>query len=246
MEPHEYEAMYELEDQLWWYRGQRKITEALFKRFLPARSDLKILDVGAGSGGSLSQLGRWGEVTAFDFSEMATRFYATRDNRRISTASAAAMPFKDAAFDLVTIFDVFATLTDEDEAMALKETARVLKPGGFVFWREPGHMFLYGPHDRATHVKRRYNRKEFQRRLDRIGMEPLRLSYSNTFLFPVAVARRLLAKVRDDGSMGQSDVQPMPEPLNSVLAWILSAESAFVASRGLPIGLSTLAMARKR
>lgn len=246
MEPHEYEAMFALEDRLWWYRGQRQITQALFRRFLPPRADLAILDVGAGSGGALSQLRPWGDVTAFDFSEMATRFYATRDSRRIATASAAAMPFKDAAFDLVTVFDVLATLTDEDEHEALGEIARVLKPGGFLFWREPGHMFLYGPHDRATHVKRRYNRKEFLRRLEIMGMEPLRLSYSNAFLFPVAVARRLLARLRDDGAMGESDVQPMPEPLNTVLTWVLSAEAPIVASRGLPIGLSTLVLARKR
>ena len=238
--------MYALEDNLWWYRGQRKITEALFQRFLPARADLKILDVGAGSGGSLRQLRPWGDVTAFDFSEMATRFYATRDSRRIATASAAAMPFKDAAFDLVTIFDVYATLSDEDEAAALTETARVLKPGGFLFWREPGHMFLHGPHDRATHVKRRYNKNEFLKRLDAMGMQPMRLSYSNSVLFPVAAVRRLIARARDDGSMGHSDVQPMPEPLNTLLGWVLTAEAPIVASRGLPMGLSTLTLAQKR
>jgi hypothetical protein len=156
------------------------------------------------------------------------------------------MPFKDDAFDLATIFDVYATLDDADEAAALKETARVLKPGGFLFWREPGHMFLHGPHDRATHVKRRYNKGEFRKRLNSMGLDPLRLSYSNSFLFPVVAVRRLLAKMRDDGSMGHSDVQPMPEPLNTILGAILSAEAPIVANRGQPMGLSTLTLAQKK
>jgi ubiquinone/menaquinone biosynthesis C-methylase UbiE len=237
--------MYELEDSLWWYRGQRKISERLFREFLPRRNNLKILDVGAGSGGSLAQLRPWGEVTAFDFSEMAVRFYGNRDSSRVAVASAAAMPYKDASFDLVTIFDVFATLDDADQNAALKEVARVLRPGGFLFWREPGHMFLHGPHDRATHVLRRYNTKLFKSYLTAIGLKPLRLSYSNSFLFPVAVARRLLAKIRDDGSMGHSDVQPMPEPFNTILGGILSLEAPMVAKHGLPIGLSTLTLAQK-
>ena len=238
--------MYALEDTLWWYRGQRKITQALFEKFLPNRVDMQILDIGAGTGGQLRQLRQWGEVTSFDFMEMACRFFAQRDSRRIAVASAAAMPFKDESFDLATIFDVYATLDDADEAAALKETARVLKPGGFLFWREPGHMFLHGPHDRATHVLRRYNKKEFKKRLESMGLEPLRLSYSNSFLFPVAVVRRLLQKLRDDGSMGHSDVEPMPEPLNTIMGWIVAAEAPIVASRGIPMGLSTLTLAQKK
>ncbi len=83
--------MYALEDTLWWYRGQRKITQALFEKFLPNRVDLQILDIGAGTGGQLRQLRQWGEVTSFDFMEMACRFFGQRDSRRIAAALATAM-----------------------------------------------------------------------------------------------------------------------------------------------------------
>ena len=46
--------------------------------------------------------------------------------------------------------------------------------------------------------------------------------------------------------MGHSDVQPMPEPLNTILGAILSAEAPVVASRGMPMGLSTLTLAQKK
>ncbi len=238
--------MYQLEDTLWWYRGQRKITQALFDRFLPRGGQLEILDVGAGTGGQLAQLARLGRVTAFDYSSLAVGFFKNRANDRVAQASAAAMPFRDASFDLVTVFDVTATLDNETEAAALKEIARVLKPGGHLFWREPALMFLYGgPHDKATRVHRRYNTGAFSERLRRIGLKPQRLSYSNTLLFPIALAWRLVSKLMPGDAPLRSDVRPMPEPLNSLLAWILSWEAPLVAKAGLPIGLSVLTLAKK-
>ena len=246
MEPGEYEAMYQLEDTLWWYRGQRRITQALFDRFLPRGKQLEILDVGAGTGGQLAQLSKLGRVTAFDYSPLAVAFFRNRAGDRVAQASAAAMPFRDAAFDLVTMFDVAATLDNGNEAEALDEIARVLKPGGYLFWREPALMFLYGgPHDKATHVHRRYDKKSFGERLRRMGLRPLRLSYDNMILFPIAALRRLLSRMLQGNLPLRSDVRPVPEPLNGFLAWILSREAPQVAQSGLPIGLSVLTLARK-
>ena len=246
MEPSEYEAMYRLEDTLWWYRGQRKITQALFDRFLPAeRGRLRILDCGAGSGGSLSLLAPLGEVTAFDVSHLAAAFYNQRQGGRIARASVEAIPFPDAAFDLVTVFDVLAILSPEQEARALSELSRVIKPGGYLFWREPAFMFLHGPHDFATHVKHRYTKGEFAQRLRRIGLHPVRLSYSNTIFFPIALVRRLVSKLRPPAGPPRSDVRPVPEPLNSLMAAVLGAEAPIVARYGLPVGLSVLTLARK-
>jgi ubiquinone/menaquinone biosynthesis C-methylase UbiE len=238
--------MYQLEDTLWWYKGQRKIAQALFDKFLPRGRPLEILDVGAGTGGQLAQLARLGRVTAFDYSSLAVEFFKHRANDRVAQASAAAIPFRDAVFDLVTVFDVTATLDNETEAAALVEIARVLKPGGYLFWREPALMFLYGgPHDQATHVYRRYNTGAFSQRLRRMGVEPLRLSYSNTLLFPIALVRRLASKLVPGDKPLRSDVRAMAEPLNSILAWVLSREAPLVAKSGLPIGLSVLTLAKK-
>ena len=237
--------MWELEDNLWWYRGMRHIVQQLFDRYLPAHGNLKILDAGAGSGGSLPLLKPLGEVSAFDFSHLALNFYRKRESGRVAMASADAIPFADATFDLVTVFDVLAILDTASEKQALAEITRVLKPGGFLFWREPAFMFLYGTHDRATHVKHRYNVPEFRQRLDALGFTPLRLSYANTFLFPVALVRRLAGKF-SNGANPRSDVRPVPAPLNAALEKVLAAEAPLITSRGLPFGLSVMGLAQKR
>jgi ubiquinone/menaquinone biosynthesis C-methylase UbiE len=245
VEPEEYEAMYRLEDDLWWYRGMAAITRSLFERFLPDRNDLRVLDCGAGTGGSLKLLSRLGEVTAFDASRLALDLYRRRAGGRIVEASVEAIPFAAASFDVATAFDVLYALEPEAEARALDEVARVLRPGGVFLWREPAFMFLFGPHDVAVHGKHRYTAAELRQRLQRHGLRPLRLSYANTLLFPVAVARRLAAKLLSRDAAPRSDVRPVAEPLNTLLARILRLEAPLVARAGLPFGLSVIAVARK-
>ena len=237
--------MYQLEDSLWWYRGQRAIARRLLNRFLPPRSQRSILDCGSGTGGSLALLRDFGEVTSLEASSQAVALQVRRGSSRLVQASAASMPFDDASFDVVTVFDVFYSLDDADEARALREIARVLKPGGQLLWREPALTFLFGPHDVATHGRRRYTAGGLRDRLRRVGLQPLRLSYANSLLLPVAIARRMLAKLQPEDASPRSDVRPVPEPLNGVLARLLSWEAPLIERFGLPVGLSVMALAQK-
>ncbi|HEX5369974.1 MAG TPA: class I SAM-dependent methyltransferase [Dehalococcoidia bacterium] len=245
MEPEEYDAMYRLEDSLWWYRGMATISRSLLERFLPPRNDLRVLDCGAGTGGSLSLLSPHGEVTAFDASRLALDLYRRRRSGRIVQAGVEAAPFAESSFDLATAFDVLYALDPEAESHALDGIAHLLRPGGVFLWREPAYMWLYGPHDVAVHGKHRYTASELRQRLQRHGLRPLRVSYANTLLFPIAVARRLAAKLFGRNATPHSDVQPVGEPLNSLLARILSLEAPLVTRCGLPFGLSVIAVARK-
>ena len=81
-------------------------------------------------------------------------------------------------------------------------------------------------------------------KLKRSGLTPVRLSYANMFLFPVAVAKRLSERLFSPHQTG-SDLTLDPGPLNGVLRSILSAEAPLVSTVGLPFGLTVVALARK-
>jgi SAM-dependent methyltransferase len=245
LEPAEYEYMFRLEDNLWWYVGMRRIVYNLLRRNLSNGSGpLRILDAGCGTGGSLRLLERFGRVTAFDFAKMAAEMYLTRQRGRILIASTDAVPFADESFDLVTSFDVICQLPSPADEAALRELGRVLRPGGTLLVRTPAYQSLYGPHDVTLHTRHRYSTTEMAQKMERSGLQVVQTTYANTFLFPVAVARRMWAKFR--GHAGdESDVRPVPAPLNTALTGVLAAEAMLLERTRLPFGLSVIALARK-
>jgi hypothetical protein len=118
-----------------------------------------------------------------------------------------------------------------------------MKPGATLLVRVPAFQWLYGPTDRTLHTAHRYTTKEMAAKLTKAGLEPVQLTYANTLLFPVALVRRMLAKVI--GQYGDTDVRPVFPPLNAALKGLLSLEAPIVARASLPVGLSCVVVAKK-
>jgi SAM-dependent methyltransferase len=242
----EYEVMYQVEDNHWWYLGMERITCRLLERALPRPAggrSLRILDAGCGTGAVMKYLARYGEVTGFDFSAEALKFSRKRGHPRLTQASVTAVPFADSHFDVVVSFDVLCE-TGVNDQVALREFARVLKPGGVVLLRLPAYPWMRGQHDVAVHLAHRYVRGEVTTKLYQSSLRPLHVSYANTFLFPLAAAKRLSERVFPPKQAG-SDLTLNPGGLNGMFKTILSAEAPLVRSIGLPFGLTIAALARK-
>jgi SAM-dependent methyltransferase len=240
MEPSEYENIARLEATHWWYAGMRSIARRLLQT-LPLPRDARILDAGCGAGGGLSWLADFGAATGVDLHPLAARF-AARVSPRVARASVQQMPFPEAAFDLVTSFDVLYHLAVTDDVAALRECARVTKPGGWLMLRVPAHNWLRGAHDRQAHTRHRYAAPELREKIRAAGLTPRRLTFVGAFLFPIAVARRLTQR----GGEARTDVA-LPAPLiNRLLTSLLSAEGAWLGRFDLPLGLSLLAVAQKQ
>lgn len=239
--------MFRLEDTYWWYVGMRRIVERLMHDLDldGTKPDLKVLDAGAGTGGSLVLLKRYGEVTSFDFAPAAAAMYRTRESGRVFVASVDSIPIAPESFDLVTSFDVICQLPAPNDQKALGEMARVLKPGGALVVRVPAFQFLHGPHDVVLHTYHRYSAQEMQGMLRDAGLQPIKVTYANTLLFPVALARRLISKVLRPRNPTDSDVRPVPGVLNWLLTGVLTAEAPIIQKVGMPFGLSVIALARK-
>ena len=246
MDPAEYDYLYKLEDDLWWFVGMRRIVGNLLERYFskPVGPPLKVLDAGCGTGGQIAQLEGWGQVTAFDFYPKAAEMSATRRSGRILIASIDEIPLEDESFDLVTALDVVCQLPSPRDQTALDELARVLKPGGTLVVRVPAFQALYGSHDRTLHTEHRYTAGEMTAKMRKAGLQPIQATYANTFLFPVALVRRMLARVTGKAPT-ESDVRAVPAPLNTALRLVLDLESEILKHTSLPFGLSVIALAKK-
>ncbi len=107
-----------------------------FLKMLPDVAGLSGLDVGCGEGHNTRLVARRGAVLhAIDLAENFIAAAQEEENRnplgiRYSAASARSLPFADARFDFVMSTMCLMDLPRQEEA--LREIARVLKPGGFL------------------------------------------------------------------------------------------------------------------
>jgi hypothetical protein len=122
--------------------------------------------------------------------------------------------------------------------------ARVLRGGGLLLARVPALRVLWGAHDEAVQSRHRYTRRELIALIESGGLVVERVTYANSFLFPLLLARRTLDRaLRREGS----DVSFLPAPLEWAFRRALLAEAALVRrGASLPIGGSAVALARKR
>jgi SAM-dependent methyltransferase len=246
MNREEYARMYEAEEKQWWYVGMRALSFALLGPHWPPPSAdggrPRILDAGCGTGNNLRHLAGWGRAAGIDLSAEALRFC---HERGVAAAGATllSLPFADGTFDCVTSFDVIYHQWVEDDGAAVREMARVLRPGGLLLVRVPALRALWGAHDAAVLSRHRYTRGELRALVEGAGLLALRVTYANTLLLPLLAARRAVDRL--SGRHG-SDVGFLPAPLELTFRSLLKAEAALLR-RGLslPLGSSLFALARR-
>ena len=245
MDPLEYAKLSQLEDKHWWFVGMEAIASHMLERTERARVTRRILDAGCGTGGAISWLNKFDQAYGIDRHALAVSLAKNKGQTRIARATVEGLPFSEATFDIVTSFDVLYHVDVMDDVAALQEFARVLVPGGLLLLRLPALGWLGGSHhDRAVHTKHRYTCGEVERKLQCAMMKPMRVTYVNTILFLPAMIWRLLH--RKIGSDNSSDVR-LPTPLiNYACAALLQVEAIALGLMNFPIGLSVLAVAKKR
>lgn len=206
----------------------------------------KILDAGCGTGGAISgYLAEYGNVTGCDLSAIALGFCKQRNISEIAQASVTDLPFAQEQFELVTSFDVLYEHGVGSDQLAIAEFWRVLQHGGYLLLRLPAYDWLRGGHDERIQTARRYTQAQVREMLVQNGFEIVHLTYANTFLFPIALAKRLLEKIWP-ARAEKSDLEATHPWLDPFLAKILASEALLITRTGLPFGLSILALARKR
>jgi SAM-dependent methyltransferase len=245
MDAAEYDTMARAERGYWWYRGLRTLVRAALQHELAGRTQIRVLDDGCGTGGGMSVLARalpGSVVVGADVAVPALRYAAAQAAGPVVQASANDLPFRDGVFDAVVIADVL-NVAAVNEARALAEARRALKPGGVLVVNVPAFDWLRGAHDAAVHPARRDRRAQLEALLRAHGFGAPRVRYWNALLLPAAFAVRRLR--RPASAHPTSDLAPLPRVLNEALSRALAVERWLGTRVDLPFGTSLLAIATK-
>ena len=237
-----YRIFFEIQKKHWWFITKKKIVLDMIDRYLTKKDNIRILDIGCGSGLMLNALEEKGQTYGLDMSNDAIRF-----SKEIFTGEVRKgllpdeISYEENFFDLITALDVIEHVDRDVDALEVIHSR--LATGGKAVITVPAYMFLWTSFDVANEHKRRYTLKELNVKLIQAGFSVEKISYYNTLLFPpVLVVRMLNNLLNRDGS---SDVDMPSKLINFILMKIFGFEKYILRFVNFPFGVSILAVVRK-
>ena len=237
-----YRKFFEVQKKHWWFVSKKKIVLDFIDRYLSSNDNHKILDIGCGSGLMLNALEQIGDTYGMDMSDDAINF-----SKEIFSGTAKKgmlpdnIPYDEEYFSLVVALDVIEHVNDD--RASLNAIRSHIAEGGQAVISVPACMFLWSEHDVLNEHKRRYTLEELKGKLIDAGFTIEKISYFNTFLFPLISLVRMINNLLK--RKGSSEID-LPHPfINFIVEKIFSLEKYFLRIMNFPIGVSVLAVVRK-
>jgi SAM-dependent methyltransferase len=239
-----YKKYYHLERKNWWFVVRNHIIMDAIRQRAALRPGLRILNVGAATGGTSELLQEFGEVVSVEYDPDCYAFTKERVDIELIQGSILELPFEDNSFDMVCAFDVIEHV--EDDRLAARELMRVCKPKGDLVVTVPCYMSLWSAHDLVNHHFRRYTLPQLTRLF--VPPSPIKYrSYFNTLLFPPIMAYRVFSRL-----LLRPEVTEDTEPDNTlggegslshkILYGIFSLERKLLKGMRFPFGVSCILM----
>lgn len=243
----EYKKMSDLESKYWWHVGKIFLLKTLIEKYFDAdKKNLKILEIGSGTGEVSNFLSHYGEVTSLDMSPEAEAFskekgvsnFILADINEVDTSM-----FKD-KFDLVLALDVLEHIQDDVKTMEIING--LLADDGHFFINVPAHKFLWSEHDEALHHKRRYHITEIKQKLLDTNYRIVKRSFFVSFAFPVIAIFRLWGNIFKRTTYPKTSYVMLPDSLNNFMIKVLEFEAGLLKSMNLFLGTTIVVVAKKK
>jgi len=240
----EINKMAELETDYWWHRGKVFLIQNLIEKYFPQNKDLKILEVGCGTGGLTKHLTNYGDVTGFDISEDAVSYCKSSGLTNIFVQDLNVFdpkPYEN-TYDLVLALDVLEHI--QDDVGAMKKISVILKKDGLFFINVPAHKFLWSEHDEALEHKRRYHSLELLKKLYDSNYEVLNKSHFVFVVSPIIILYRFWGNLFGKSAYPKTSYVILPKKINNFMVKILELETHVMKKISLPFGVTLNAIAR--
>lgn len=178
-----------------------------------------------------------------------SKAHALVPSARLLQADVCELPLTDASLDAIVSANLLEHVPDDERA--LREAARVLRPGGVIAIVVPAGPSMYDYYDRFLGHERRYARGELARKCRQAGLTPTTDRFLASLLYPpfwlVKQRNRLLhggLRDRELQARVAADIARTQDSRTGRLLWRLEERLAR-AGVTLPFGIRSLVVARR-
>lgn len=248
MKPSYYQEMREVENEHWWFVARRNYIQALLLRILANKKNLRICEIGCGTGGNLEMLSTFGQLDAVEMNDYAKSLAKQRKIPNVDCILSGYLPDQinlAGEYDAVFALDVIEHVKHDDKAV--DALSKILKNDGIIIATVPAYQWLWSRHDEVNMHYRRYTKKEFIRLFEDNGLNVTYASYFNTLLFPIAAITRFVESVFNRRKKTRStDITLPPPSLNRFLKFTFNIEKIWSGRFSIPFGLSVIVIAESK
>jgi SAM-dependent methyltransferase len=249
MKAEEYAAMFNAEQVHWWYKSLRDEVIYWVAQGVAAYSSarqIKVLDLGCGTGGMLQHLQKWAKnIRAFgmDYYSRALEFAMQKTFYPLLQGDAKKLPFCKGSFDIILCLDVLYT---KEACPGFQSTLgaiyELLTEEGIFILQVPAFKCLSSQHDINVHGAHRFTANEIREGLRQARFSRFKVYYRYNLLFGIAwLVRKFVMKNRR-----QSHVTTPIATVNFLLYKYFGVEGWLNKRLYIPFGTSVFAVAFKQ
>lgn len=225
-------------ESFFWFNKKRGLLKVLIEKVIHEKGQLKILDLGGGTGTNVKMLKQFGDVYVIDPDINSVMLIAKELVKEKLVGGATNISYPDNFFDIIVASDVLEHV--KSDYRAVKEIKRVLKQKGFFIFTLPAFNFLFSSHDKALKHWRRYNKKSVRELL--ADFSQVKLGFWMFFLFfPVAAIKLIQRK-----SFPKLHFLKIPKFINKLFGFVLDIENLLIKiDINLPFGITIYGIYKK-
>ncbi len=244
MQLNEYDKMYALENDYWWYRGLHELVESCVGT-IRLRRKLTIFDAGCGTGRCAQILEAYGTVEGIDYSPTAINYCKRRGLKNCRVGDLNEWQPEGDLYDIIVSLDVLCCEGIRDDGEILEKFYHALRRNGVLILNLPAFSFLRRIHDTAVFTVRRYRKRNVVRGLRSLGFKVIYAGYRLPLLFFIMLAKKVSERVLKKQAI-QSDLTPLPSWINRSLLTLHRLENGLI-NRGtrFPFGGSLFLVVEK-
>lgn len=238
-----HQTLAEIEEKSFWFNHRNRVIASVLRRFTPSGT---VFDIGGGNGYVSLGLSAAGfECAVIEPGEGGART-AHQRGLPVLEAPFQCLNISDCSIPAAGLFDVLEHI--EDDAAALTQLYRALKPNGRLYIAVPAHGALWSDEDMHAGHYRRYSAAGLDAALRKVGFAVEYTTYFfGVLLLPILLLRALPSRLGLRRRQDASGDHDLPRGLaGRFIAAALAREERAIARGGWRrMGASLIAVARK-